>query len=140
MIFKNWNILLLIISSISIITALIAEFVFNLHPCELCLKQRHPYYLMILIAIFIILIPYSLKLFGYLLIQISSIYGLFYSIWHVGVENSLLSGPSGCSAGLEITENTASLKISVQICFSDRGFFAKSNLTSVIGANLSAVV
>ena len=110
MIFKNWNILLLIISSISIITALIAEFVFNLHPCELCLKQRHPYYLMILISIFIILIPYSLKLFGYLLIQISSIYGLFYSIWHVGVENSLLSGPSGCSAGLEITENTASLK------------------------------
>jgi disulfide bond formation protein DsbB len=40
----------------------------------------------------------------------SSIYGLFYAIWHVGVENNLLSGPSGCSAGLQITENTINLK------------------------------
>ena len=40
----------------------------------------------------------------------SIIYGLFYAIWHVGVENNLLSGPSGCSAGLQITENTINLK------------------------------
>ena len=37
-------------------------------------------------------------------------------------------------------ENIANLKISIQICFSDSGFFARINLTSVIGANLSAVV
>ena len=110
MIFKNWNILILAVSLISIIMALIAEFVFNLQPCELCLKQRHPYYFMILISIFIFFIPLSLKFFGYLLIQISSIYGLFYAIWHVGVENNLLSGPSGCSAGLDLSKNTTSLK------------------------------
>ena len=28
----------------------------------------------------------------------------------MGVENNLLTGPSGCSAGLEITENTINLK------------------------------
>jgi len=110
MIFKNWNILILIVSIVSIITALIAEFIFNLQPCELCLKQRHPYYVMILISALIFFIPFSLKIFGFMLIQISSIYGLFYAIWHVGVENNLLSGPSGCSAGLEITENTINLK------------------------------
>ncbi|MDA9749064.1 disulfide bond formation protein B [Pelagibacteraceae bacterium] len=110
MIFKHWNILIFIVSLISIITALIAEFVFNLQPCELCLKQRHPYYFMILISAFIFFIPFSLKIFGYFLIQISSIYGLFYSIWHVGVENNLLSGPSGCSAGLSIAENIDNLK------------------------------
>ena len=65
---------------------------------------------MILISLFIFFLPFKLKLFGYLLIQMSSIYGLFYAIWHVGVENNLLSGPSGCSAGLEITENTINLK------------------------------
>ena len=86
MIFKYWNALILIISIISISTALIAEFIFNLQPCELCLKQRHPYYLMILISLFIFFISFKLKLFGYLLIQMSSIYGLFYAIWHVGVE------------------------------------------------------
>ena len=86
MIFKNWNILILIVSVVSIITALIAEFIFNLQPCELCLKQRHPYYFMILVSVLIFFIPFSLKIFGFMLIQISSIYGLFYAIWHVGVE------------------------------------------------------
>ena len=110
MIIRNWTKLLFVISFVSISSALVAEYFFNLQPCELCLKQRHPYYLMILISVFIFFIPFKLKLFGYLLIQISSIYGLFYAIWHVGVENNLLSGPSGCSAGLEITENTINLK------------------------------
>ena len=110
MIFKNWNILILIVSLVSIISALIAEFIFNLQPCELCLKQRHPYYYMILISLLIFFIPFSLKIFGYMLIQISSIYGLFYAIWHVGVENNLLSGPAGCSTGLDLSENIGSLK------------------------------
>ena len=110
MIFKNWNILILIVSVVSIITALIAEFIFNLQPCELCLKQRHPYYFMILISVLIFFIPFSLKIFGFMLIQISSIYGLFYAIWHVGVENNLLSGPVGCSTGLDLSENIGSLK------------------------------
>lgn len=39
-----------------------------------------------------------------------SIYGLFYSIWHVGIENKLLLGPAGCSSGLNLTDNTLSLK------------------------------
>ena len=110
MIFKNWNALILITSIISISTALIAEFIFNLQPCELCLKQRNPYYFMIFISILIYLVPISYKFLGYLLIQLSAIYGLFYAIWHVGVENNLLSGPSGCSASLDITENVSDLK------------------------------
>ena len=42
--------------------------------------------------------------------QISVIYGLFYSLWHVGIENKFLPGPSGCSGGLELTNNASSLK------------------------------
>ena len=38
-----------------------------------------------------------------------------------------------------IPENIASLKISIPICFSDRGFLAINNLTSVIGARDSEV-
>ena len=110
MIFKNWYILILLISLISISTAFVAEFIFYLEPCKLCLKQRHPYYFMIFISILITFVPVSYKLLGYLLIQLSTIYGLFYAIWHVGVENNLLSGPSGCSAGLEISENISNLK------------------------------
>ena len=100
MILRNWHLLLLLISSISIISALVAEYVFNLQPCELCLKQRHPYYFLILICLL-------------LSIQIATIYGLFYAIWHVGVENNLLKGPAGCSSGLELSKDTGDLKAQI---------------------------
>ena len=110
MIIKNWNYILILISSVSIISALIAEYFFNLQPCELCLKQRHPYYLIIGLILINFFIPISFKIYLYLLIQLSSLYGLFYAIWHVGVENNFLKGPSGCSAGLDMSSNTVDLK------------------------------
>ena len=110
MILKHWNYVLLLVSSVSILSALIAEYFFNLQPCELCLKQRHPYYFMIGFIIINFLIPISKKIFVFLLIQLSSLYGLFYAIWHVGVENKFLKGPSGCSTGLNISSNTIDLK------------------------------
>ena len=44
------------------------------------------------------------------MIQLGTIYGIFYSVWHVGVENELLKGPSGCTAGLSNSLSTADLK------------------------------
>ena len=110
MILKYWNYILFLISLVSILSALIAEYFFNLQPCELCLKQRHPYYLIIGLIIINFLIPISYKTYLFLLIQLSSLYGLFYAIWHVGVENKILKGPSGCSAGLDVSSNTVDLK------------------------------
>tara|TARA_Y200000002_G_scaffold368756_1_gene362162 strand:- start:343 stop:837 length:495 start_codon:yes stop_codon:yes gene_type:complete len=110
MILKYWNYILFLISLASILSALIAEYFFNLQPCELCLKQRHPYYFIIGLIIINFLIPISYKTYLFLLIQLSSLYGLFYAIWHVGVENKILKGPSGCSAGLNISTNTIDLK------------------------------
>ena len=39
-----------------------------------------------------------------------AIYGIFYSVWHVGVENKLLKGPAGCSANLNISSDTSELR------------------------------
>ena len=110
MILKNWNYTLFLISSVSIVSALIAEYFFNLQPCELCLKQRHPYYFIIGLIIISFLIPISYKIYLFVLIQLSSLYGLFYAVWHVGVENKFLNGPSGCTAGLDMSSNTIDLK------------------------------
>tara|TARA_B100001769_G_C21837717_1_gene454711 strand:- start:22 stop:318 length:297 start_codon:yes stop_codon:yes gene_type:complete len=44
------------------------------------------------------------------LIQLSTVYGIFFSIWHVGVENKLLKGPSGCSSSLSISSDISALK------------------------------
>ena len=110
MILRNWNYFLFIISVIAITSALVAEYVYDLQPCELCLKQRHPYYLIIIISLIIILIPFTKKIFLYVLIQLGTLYGIFYSIWHVGVENKLLKGPSSCSVGLSESSNIIDLK------------------------------
>ena len=110
MILRNWHYLLIVISLIAILSALIAEYVYGLQPCELCLKQRHPYYLIIVIVLLIFFIPNLYKLIMYALVQLGTIYGIFYSVWHVGVENKLFKGPAGCSSGLSKSSNTADLK------------------------------
>ena len=110
MIIRYWTALLFIISVISISLALIAEYFFNLQPCELCLKQRHPYYFILICLGLIFLLKKFNKIWFYLLIQFASIYGLFYSIWHVGVENKILKGPAGCTAMLTNSESASDLK------------------------------
>ena len=113
MIIRNWTLLLFIIALVSISSALIAEYFFNLQPCELCLKQRHPYYLILVCLVFIFIIKNLNKIVFYLLIQLSAVYGLFYSIWHVGVENKILKGPSGCSVMLKNSESASDLKAQI---------------------------
>ncbi len=110
MILRNWHSILLIICFIAVSSALIAQYVFGLLPCDLCLKQRHPYYFIIVIILIIFFIPKIYKIIMYFLIQLGIVYGIFYSVWHVGVENKILKGPAGCSAGLLKTSNTAELK------------------------------
>ena len=113
MIIRNWTKLLFVISFVSILSALVAEYFFNLHPCELCLKQRHPYYLILICLVFIFLLKNLNKIWLYFVIQFASVYGLFYSIWHVGVENKILKGPAGCSAMLTSSKSASALKAQI---------------------------
>ena len=99
-----------ILSIIAILSALIAELIFNLEPCSMCLKQRHPYYFIILTFIIFALFKWQQKIWFYLGVQLASIYGLFYSFWHVAIENKLLPGPSECSAELKPSNNVLELK------------------------------
>ena len=107
---KYWFYIVTLFSAIALASALIAEFYFNLAPCEMCLKQRDPYYIIILGFIFISILRWQTRIWFYLGVQLISIYGLFYSLWHVGIENQFLPGPSGCSSRLNITNNVSSLK------------------------------
>tara|TARA_B100001057_G_scaffold193975_1_gene194813 strand:- start:473 stop:964 length:492 start_codon:yes stop_codon:yes gene_type:complete len=113
MIIRYWTAFLFVISFFSILSALIAEYFFNLQPCDLCLKQRHPYYLILICLVFIFLLKNLNKVWLFLVIQFASVYGLFYSIWHVGVENKILKGPAGCSSMLAKSENAADLKAQI---------------------------
>ena len=107
---KYWFYLVTLFSVVAIASALIAEYYFDLQPCAMCLKQREPYYIIIAGFILVMILKWQDKIWFYVGVQIVSIYGLFYSLWHVGIENKILAGPSSCSGGLNISTNTSSLK------------------------------
>ena len=107
---KYWFYLVTLFSVFALASALIAEYYFDLQPCAMCLKQREPYYIIIAGFILVMLLKWKDKIWFYVGVQIVSIYGLFYSLWHVGIENKILAGPSSCSGGLNISTNTSSLK------------------------------
>ena len=103
-----WGIGILSIAAVS--SALIAEYILHLDPCSMCLKQRHPYYFIIIIFVLFLLIHKLPRIWFYLGVQLASIYGLFYSIWHVGIEQNILSGPASCSGGLSTSDSAQNLK------------------------------
>ena len=107
---KYWFNLVTLFSVVALASALIAEYYFDLQPCAMCLKQREPYYIIIAGFNLVMILKWQDKIWFYVGVQIVSIYGLFYSLWHVGIENKILAGPSSCSGGLNISTNTSSLK------------------------------
>ena len=46
----------------------------------------------------------------YILNEIAVLYGLFYSIWHVGIEKKLIPGPSNCSSFIKEKNSIEELK------------------------------
>ena len=109
-ILKNWLKLLFSLSLIAIISALTAEYLFDIAPCKMCLKQRHPYYVIILLIIFFHFFKHINKFLLSILNELAILYGLFYAIWHVGIEREILSGPASCSGTLINTNSIQNLK------------------------------
>ena len=102
--------IIFLISFFAIGSALIAEYFFEIFPCKMCLNQRYTYYFIIIISLiffFIKKFPYILKL---LLIECALCYGIFYAIWHVGVEQKILPGLPGCTTAFDNSNSLAELK------------------------------
>jgi len=110
MLFRYWFWVIGILSMVAISSALIAEYIFYLEPCSICLKQRHPYYFILIIFVLFVVIHTLPRIWFYLGVQLASIYGLFYSIWHVGIEQKILQGPASCSGGLKTGTSAENLK------------------------------
>ena len=109
-IIRYWGSVVFILSIIAISSALIAENVFNILPCKMCLYQRYTYYFIIVIFSIFYFFKKTLNLWLYIFIEIAVLYGLFYSIWHVGIEQKLLKGPLDCTGILKKTNSAENLK------------------------------
>ena len=107
---ENWIYIIITISSIAILTALIAEHLFKILPCKMCLHQRYPYYFIIVLIIIQFFINKFSNIWYLLPIEGALFYGLFYATWHVGIEQTIFPGLSTCTASLDNANSLTDLK------------------------------
>ena len=109
-ILKRWVFILFILSIIAICSALFAEHFLDLAPCKMCLKQRYPYYAIISFIIIFYFFRKQKNILLFIINEMAIIYGLFYAIWHIGIEQKILDGPLSCSGKLSKSESIQNLK------------------------------
>ena len=88
--------LILIISLVSIISAYFIEYVLGYQPCNLCLIERIPYGL----SIILITLSYFFKKnekFIILLLILTFLFSFAISIYHLGIEQGLFEESAVCS-------------------------------------------
>ena len=107
---KNWNVIILLISIVAVGSAHFVENVFGILPCKMCLYQRYPYYFIIFISLIFLFFKKFSQTFYKWLLELSFIVGLFFSVWHVGIEQKILPGFSSCTSVLNKSESLNDLK------------------------------
>ena len=114
MIYKNSNFLnlfFLFFSALALLIVYYLEFFQGVSPCKLCIYQRLPYFIVILLAISFLLIKNrnlkKITFLFYILIFISS---LIMSVYHLGIEKNLWNALTDCETNVKSFSNTDSLK------------------------------
>ena len=131
---KNFYLIILIISMISIISALYIEYVLQYEPCKLCIYQRLPY----MAAIFISFIGFNYSSNDKILIILIMIFTLsaIISGYHFGIENNLFDELSACvNDSLDISNKSKlleSLNQSMPVNCKDATF-------KILGVSLAAI-
>jgi disulfide bond formation protein DsbB len=87
--------LILLISIIALISAFFIEFILGHQPCNLCILERIPYFL----AIIVILLNYKFikfEKFFILFLTIIFLFGSLLSLYHLGIEQGLIQESLVC--------------------------------------------
>ena len=92
---------LLILNFLIISSAFYIEYILKVPACNLCLYQRIPYYLSILI-LFYIIFNKSINIIPIISLAILMFVNIVLSIYHVGVEQQIISEPMLCRSNSNI--------------------------------------
>ena len=87
--------LILLISIIALISAFFIEYILGHQPCNLCILERIPYFL----AIIVILLNYKFvqfEKFFILLLTIIFLFGTILSLYHLGIEQGFVQESLVC--------------------------------------------
>tara|TARA_B100001063_G_C16745416_1_gene547189 strand:+ start:616 stop:1101 length:486 start_codon:yes stop_codon:yes gene_type:complete len=88
--------LIFLISLISLTSAYFIEFILGHQPCNLCLIERIPYGISIILTI-IILVYHKNQRFFILLLVLTFIFSLTISIYHFGIEKGFFEESAICT-------------------------------------------
>ena len=97
---KNYLFLALFSSFVALIAAYISQYIFGFEPCVLCYHQRKPFFIIIAIALFFLLIK-KLKKYqkiGAILCALTFFINAGIAFYHSGVEIKIFAGPDSCSS------------------------------------------
>ena len=93
---KIFCLITLMISILSLLSAIYIEHIIEIKPCKLCIYQRFPY----LVAIFISFLGYYFpnNIFWVKLLTLIFVISFVISGYHVGIENEFFKEFSGCTS------------------------------------------
>ena len=97
---KNYLFLAFFTSFLALISAYISQYIFGFEPCVLCYHQRKPFFIIIAIALFFLLIK-KLKKYqkiGAILCALTFLINAGIAFYHSGVEVKIFAGPDSCSS------------------------------------------
>ena len=127
--------LILVISLISIISAYFIEYALGHQPCNLCLIERIPYGISIILTIIIFIFKKSEK-FIVLLLILTSVFSLSISIYHYGIEQGFFQESAVCNVK-NFTENIEKEDLLKQL--NERIISCKDVTFRIFGLSLTSI-
>lgn len=115
---KPSHVVLLIISVVALGAAYTAEYGFDLKPCQFCLWERYPYWLMILLsgaALVIIRLSKFLLLMGALIFTL----GAGITAYHVAIEHQWVDLPESCKSSIKLDDTPTYEELREQLLAQD---------------------
>ena len=90
-------IIILLLLIISIISAFVIEYGLGHKPCKLCLYQRYPYYISILLLMSIFVLKKNIRT-HFLVLSIVFFIGAIVAFYHFGIEQGFFKESTVCTA------------------------------------------
>ena len=135
---KNTYIILVSIFSIlilSLFSAYYIEFVLGHKPCKLCIYQRYPYFISILLLINIFFLKKLIR-HSLLFLSLVSLFGSILAFYHFGIEQGFFSESIVCEAPI-LDENLTRKEILKQL--SEKTISCKIVTFKVFGLSLASI-
>ena len=126
---------LLVFSVFSILYAFYVEHVLGHKPCNLCILQRFPYIVSIILIV-IVTIFKNFQRLAFLLLSLIFLLGTLLSLYHVGIEQGLISESFVCGDNVD-TSITDKAEILKQL--ESKAVSCKDVTFTIIGASLASI-